>query len=261
MRTCHPDARIFTYWDYFRNAYARDAGIRIDHLLLNRALAPRLLDAGVDRGAVRGWRKPAITRPPGSRSNPPEPPVLFGNFGLSIPSSGVYPPARATLIVIASTGREAVAYRSALRPTPSSLDRKPIMSKLAGKVAVVTGASKGIGAAVAKALAAEGAAVVVNYASSQAGAQAVVQEITAAKGKAVAVGGDVSKAADAQAIVAAALSQFGRLDILVNNAGVYEFAALADITEEHYHKQFDVNVLGLLLMTQAAAPIWAKAPA
>ncbi|AOB32660.1 oxidoreductase [Bordetella sp. H567] len=128
------------------------------------------------------------------------------------------------------------------------------MSKLAGKVALVTGASKGIGAAIAKALAAEGASVVVNYASSQAGAQAVVQEIAAAKGKAVAVGGDVSKAADAKAIVAAALSAFGRLDILVNNSGVYEFAPLAEITEEHYHKQFNVNVLGLLLMTQAASP-------
>lgn len=128
------------------------------------------------------------------------------------------------------------------------------MSKLAGKVAVVTGASKGIGAAIAKALAADGAAVVVNYASSKAGAQAVVQEITAANGKAVAVGGDVSKAADAKAIVAAALSQFGRLDILVNNSGVYEFAPIGEITEEHYRKQFDVNVLGVLLMTQAASP-------
>ncbi|OZI66958.1 glucose 1-dehydrogenase [Bordetella genomosp. 11] len=128
------------------------------------------------------------------------------------------------------------------------------MSKLAGKVAVVTGASKGIGAAIAKALAADGAAVVVNYASSKAGAEAVVQEITAAKGKAVAVGGDVSKAADAKAIVAAAVAQFGRLDILVNNSGIYEFAALGDITEEHYRKQFDVNVLGVLLMTQAASP-------
>jgi 3-oxoacyl-[acyl-carrier protein] reductase len=127
------------------------------------------------------------------------------------------------------------------------------MSKLAGKVAIVTGASKGIGAAIAKSLAAEGASVVVNYASSKAGADTVVEAITAAGGKAVAVKGDVSKAADAQGLVDAAVKQFGRLDILVNNSGVYEFAPLEEITEDHYHKQFNVNVLGLLLTTQAAA--------
>lgn len=127
------------------------------------------------------------------------------------------------------------------------------MSKLKGKVALVTGASKGIGAAIAKALAAEGAAVVVNYASSKAGADAVVAEIAKAGGKAVAVQGDVSKAADAQGIVEAAVAQFGKLDVLVNNSGVYEFAPLEAISEEHYRKQFDVNVLGLLLTTQAAA--------
>jgi 3-oxoacyl-[acyl-carrier protein] reductase len=126
------------------------------------------------------------------------------------------------------------------------------MSKLAGKAAVVTGASKGIGAAIAKALAAEGAAVVVNYASSQAGADAVVAAITAAGGRAVAVKGDVSKAAEAQGIIDAAIQSFGRLDVLVNNSGVYEFSPVGDITEAHFHKMFDVNVLGLLLTTQAA---------
>ena len=127
------------------------------------------------------------------------------------------------------------------------------MSKLTGKVAVVTGASKGIGAAIAKALAAAGAAVVVNYASSKAGADAVVAEIEQAGGRAIAVGGDVSRAADAQGIIDAAVKQFGRLDVLVNNSGVYEFAPLENITEAHFHKHFDVNVLGLLLTTQAAA--------
>jgi 3-oxoacyl-[acyl-carrier protein] reductase len=127
------------------------------------------------------------------------------------------------------------------------------MSKLTGKVAVVTGASKGIGAAIARALAAEGASVVVNYSSSKAGADAVVSAITAANGKALAVKGDVSKAADAQGIIQAAIDTYGRLDILVNNSGIYEFAPLEDINEEHFHKQFNINVLGLLLTTQAAA--------
>jgi len=127
------------------------------------------------------------------------------------------------------------------------------MSKLTGKVAVVTGASKGIGAAIAQALAAEGASVVVNYASSKAGADAVVSAITQAGGKAVAVGGDVSKAAEAQGIIDAAVGNYGKLDILVNNSGVYEFAPLEAITEEHFHRHFNVNVLGLLLTTQAAA--------
>lgn len=126
------------------------------------------------------------------------------------------------------------------------------MSKLAGKVALVTGASKGIGAAIAKALAAEGAKVVVNYASSKAGADAVVEAITAAGGKAVAVKGDVSKAEQAQGLIDAAVREFGRLDVLVNNSGVYEFGTIEEITEEHYHRQFNVNVLGLLLTTQAA---------
>jgi 3-oxoacyl-[acyl-carrier protein] reductase len=126
------------------------------------------------------------------------------------------------------------------------------MSKLTGKVAVVTGASKGIGAAIAKSLAAEGASVVVNYASSKAGADKVVSAITAAGGKAVAVGGDISKAADAQGLIDAAIKNFGRLDILVNNSGVYEFVPIEGFTEEHYNKIFNVNVLGLLLTTRAA---------
>ncbi len=127
-----------------------------------------------------------------------------------------------------------------------------IMSKLTGKVAIVTGASKGIGAAIAKSLAADGASVVVNYASSKAGAEKVVAAITAAGGKAVAVGGDVSKAADAKGIVDAAIKNYGRIDILVNNSGVYEFAPIESVTEDSFHKLFNVNVLGLLLTTQAA---------
>ena len=116
-----------------------------------------------------------------------------------------------------------------------------------------TGASKGIGAAIAKALAAEGASVVVNYASSKTGADAVVAAITEKGGKAVAVHGDVSKAADAQGIIDAAIKTYGRIDILVNNSGIYEVAPLEGITEDHFHKIFNVNVLGLLLTTQAAA--------
>ncbi len=125
--------------------------------------------------------------------------------------------------------------------------------KLAGKVAVVTGASKGIGAAIAKELAAEGAAVVVNYASSKAGAEKVVGEITADGGKAVAVQGDMAKRADIERLFAETKKVFGRIDVLVNNAGIYEFMPLEQITEEHFHKHFDLNVLGLLLVTQQAA--------
>jgi 3-oxoacyl-[acyl-carrier protein] reductase len=126
------------------------------------------------------------------------------------------------------------------------------MSKLTGKIAVVTGASKGIGAAIAKSLAAEGASVVVNYATSQAGAETVVAAIKKAGGQAIAVGGDVSKAAEAQGIIDAAIKTYGRLDILVNNSGVYEFAPIEAVTEDQFHRQFNVNVLGLLLTTQAA---------
>ncbi|HLP02728.1 MAG TPA: glucose 1-dehydrogenase [Opitutaceae bacterium] len=125
--------------------------------------------------------------------------------------------------------------------------------QLAGKTALVTGASKGIGAAIAKHLAAAGAQVVVNYSSSKAGADQVVAAITAAGGKAVALRADVSNPAEAERLVAETQAAFGRLDILVNNAGVYEFGPLAAITPEHFHRQFDLNVLGLLLVTQAAA--------
>lgn len=124
--------------------------------------------------------------------------------------------------------------------------------KLAGKVAVVTGASKGIGAAIAKAFAAHGASVVVNYASSKAGADKAVDEIVKAGGKAIAVGGDVSKAAEVQALIDAAIQTYGRLDILVNNSGVYEFAPIEAVTEESFHRHFNINVLGVLLATQAA---------
>jgi 3-oxoacyl-[acyl-carrier protein] reductase len=133
-------------------------------------------------------------------------------------------------------------------------EREETMSKLEGKVAVVTGASKGIGAGIAKALAAEGAAVVVNYASSKAGADTVVEVIKAAGGKAVAIQGDVSNEEQAKGVVDAALKEFGRLDILVNNSGVYEFAPIEATTEELYRKMFDVNVLGTLLTTKAAVP-------
>ena len=126
------------------------------------------------------------------------------------------------------------------------------MSELTGKVAVVTGASKGIGAAIARALGAAGAAVVVNYASSRSGAEAVVADIARAGGRAVAVRGDVSKAEDAKSIIDAAVQKFGRLDVLVNNSGVYEFAPIEVFTEEQFHRTFNINVLGLLLTTQAA---------
>jgi 3-oxoacyl-[acyl-carrier protein] reductase len=127
------------------------------------------------------------------------------------------------------------------------------MSKqLQEQVAVVTGASKGIGAAIAEYIAAAGAAVVVNYASSRAGAEAVVQRIRQAGGKSVAVQADVSKPDDIRRLFAETKKAFGKLDLLVNNAGVYEFAPLEAISAEHFHKHFDLNVLGLLLTTQEA---------
>lgn len=127
------------------------------------------------------------------------------------------------------------------------------MAKLTGKVAVVTGASKGIGAAIAKSLAAEGASVVVNYSSSKEGADKIVAEIKGAGGKAVAVQGSVAKAEDVTRLFAETKEAFGRLDVLVNNAGVYKFGTLDEIKEEDFHWMFDTNVLGLLLATQEAA--------
>lgn len=124
--------------------------------------------------------------------------------------------------------------------------------KLAGKTAVVTGASKGIGASIAKYLAAEGASVVVNYASSKTGADKVVAEIIAKGGKAIAVQADVAKKTDIDRLFAETKKAFGAVDVLVNNAGVYEFLPLDQITEEHFHRQFNLNVLGLLLTTQEA---------
>jgi 3-oxoacyl-[acyl-carrier protein] reductase len=125
--------------------------------------------------------------------------------------------------------------------------------KLTGKVAVVTGASKGIGAGIAKHLAAAGATVVVDYSSSKEGAERVVSEITSKDGKAVAVQANVAKPGDVKRLFDETLKAFGRLDILVNNAGVYEFAPLEDVTEESFHRQFNTNVLGLLLASQEAA--------
>ena len=124
------------------------------------------------------------------------------------------------------------------------------MAKLSGKVAVVTGASKGIGAAIAKQLAAEGASVVVNYASSKAGADKVVNEIKKAGGQAVAVHADLSKAEDSKKLAEEAKKAFGKVDILVNNAGVYEFRPLGEIDEQHIARIFNLNVTGLLLTTQ-----------
>lgn len=124
--------------------------------------------------------------------------------------------------------------------------------KLDGKVAIVTGASKGIGASIALHLAEAGAAVVVNYASSREGADRVVAEIVHSGGKAIAVQANLSRKDEIQHLFAEAFKAFGRLDILINNAGVYEFAALEEITIEHFHKMFDLNVLGLLLSSQEA---------
>ena len=130
------------------------------------------------------------------------------------------------------------------------------MGKLQNRIAVVTGASKGIGAGIAKGFAAEGANVVVNYASSKEDAERVITEITEKGGKAIAVQADVSKAADVRRLFAETRKAFGKLDVLVNNAGIYEFATLAEITEEQFHRLFNTNVLGLILATQEAAKLF-----
>ena len=127
------------------------------------------------------------------------------------------------------------------------------MSKLKDKVAIVTGGSKGIGAAIARHLADAGAAVVVNYASSKEGADRVVAEITSRGGRAIAVQANVAKQVEIERLFAETKKAFGRLDILVNNAGIYEFSPLEEVTEEHFHKQFDLNVLGLILASREAA--------
>ncbi len=127
------------------------------------------------------------------------------------------------------------------------------MSDLKGKVAIVTGASKGIGAGIAKSLAAAGAAVAVNYASSREGAERVVADIKVSGGKAIAVKGDVAKAADVRRLFEETRSAFGRVDVLVNNAGIYHFQPLEDITEDEFHLQFNTNVLGTILAAKEAA--------
>jgi 3-oxoacyl-[acyl-carrier protein] reductase len=142
-------------------------------------------------------------------------------------------------------------YQTIERTAASRIEEK-IMSDLKGKVAVVTGASKGIGAATAKALAAAGASVVVNYASSREGAERVVAAIKAAGGNAIAVKGDVAKSADVQNLFDKAKGEFGKIDVLVNNAGVYRFDPIENVTEDEFHRQFNTNVLGTLLATREA---------
>jgi 3-oxoacyl-[acyl-carrier protein] reductase len=132
------------------------------------------------------------------------------------------------------------------------------MGKLAGKVAVVTGASKGIGAAIARRLASDGATVVVNYASSSADAEKVVAQIVKAEGSAIAIQANLSRLADVERLVAETMKTFGKIDILVNNAGVYGFGSLEQFTEEEFHRQFNTNVLGLLLVTREAVKIFGQ---
>ena len=130
--------------------------------------------------------------------------------------------------------------------------------KLSGKVAIVTGASKGIGAGIAKEMAAAGAAVVVNYASSKTGADEVVDEIKRNGGKAIALQADMAKKSEIERLFSEAMRAFGKIDILVNNAGIYEFSPLEQITEEHFHKHFNLNVLGLILASQQAVKYFGR---
>src|SRR5258706_4388068 len=143
-----------------------------------------------------------------------------------------------------------------LRPadTGPARTKEHIMNRLDNKVAIVTGASKGIGAGIAKAFGAEGAAVVVNYARDHEGAERVVREITGKGGRAIAVQGDVAQRPDAQRLVAEAKKAFGRMDVLVNNAGVFSFAPFEQFSEQEFHRQFNTNVLGMFLMIEAALP-------
>lgn len=153
----------------------------------------------------------------------------------------MYPPTRASSVIKRITGRNKTN-------TELNLSTK----KLENKVAVVTGASKGIGAAIARHLAAEGASVAVNYSSSKEGAERVVDEITKAGGRGIAVKADMSDPAEIDRMFAEAGKAYGTVDILVNNAGIYDFAPVADLTEDHFHRQFNLNVLGLRLATRAA---------
>src|SRR3984957_7177797 len=154
------------------------------------------------------------------------------------------------IVELSNRWRGARAMRG---PTCAAVEQEQSMSDLKGKVAIVTGASKGIGAGIARSLAAAGAAVAVNYASSREGAERVVADIKGSGGKAIAVKGDVAKADDVRRLFEEAKSAFGRIDVLVNNAGIYHFQPLDDITEDEFHRQFNTNVLGTILAAKEAA--------
>src|SRR5258708_27158052 len=149
---------------------------------------------------------------------------------------------------------ETVAERKDHHRSHALVRQDHIMNRLDTKAAIVTGASKGMGAAIANAFGAEGAAVVVNYARDHEGAERVVREITGKGGRAIAVQGDVAQRSDAQRLVAEAKKTFGRLDVLVNNAGVFSFAPFEQFSEQEFHRQFNTKVLGMFLMIEAALP-------